>query len=175
LGIATGIDILLDLVQDKKKITLKKAAKDLKITEDKVEKWGRIMSDESLLELNYPANPLEPPFLQMIGYSEKNKKKSKKEKKKNEKPKKEKEKLRRRRRIKPKAFFRRFKSTSKKRREYKPYKEKKIELKKKAKEKPKRADKLVGNQIKLLAVVITFIFFLMIYFGVFDNIISIFR
>lgn len=167
LGIATGIDKLLDLVQDKKKITLKKASKELNISEDKVETWGRILSDEELLDLKYPVNPLDPPFLQIKNYEEKSKKKKRLKKDEEEKKEsKKKTRLTRKRKIKPRAFFRRFKSSSAKKRDYRPYKDKRKEVKKiLEKEKQgtkKRKFSIVGNQLKLLAIVLTTIVMLVL-------------
>lgn len=87
VGIETGVDKLLDLVQEKKEITVMDAAKKLKVPEDKVESWGRILSDEGILELIYPANPLNPPFLKVFSKEAPEKKKEKKKEKKQEKKK----------------------------------------------------------------------------------------
>ena len=72
----------------------------------------------------------------------------------------------RKRKIKPRAFFRRFKSSSAKKRDYRPYKEKRKEVKKKLEiEKKgirKRKFSIVGNQLKLLAIVLTTIMMLIL-------------
>jgi hypothetical protein len=159
LGIATGIDKLLDLVQDKKRITIKRASKELKIPESKIETWGRILSDEDMLELNYPANPLEPPFLQIVGYSEKKHKKKKKKKKKEEKKKKKHRDKPSKRKMPSKAFLSRFKGTKK--REFKTYKEK-VE-----KAKTKKKSKLKGQVIMLIIVIVAIILMLEL-FGYLD-------
>lgn len=155
MGIATGIDELLDLVQDKKKISIKDAARKLKVEEDKIETWSRVLSDEEMLELRYPANPLEPPFLQVVGYTEKKKRKKKKKKDVYKEKKKEKTKDKEKRRLPKRAFLKRFKGSRKK--EFKTYKQK---LKSKEKKRtPMR------NQLILLAAVIVIIILLFIYFG----------
>jgi hypothetical protein len=70
VGIETGIDKLLDLVQEKKKITVSEAARKLKVSENKIESWGKVLSDENIIEFTYPANPLNPPFLRAFSKEE---------------------------------------------------------------------------------------------------------
>jgi hypothetical protein len=74
VGIETGIDKLLDLVQEKKKLTVSEAAKKLKVSESKIESWGKVLSDENIIEFTYPSNPLNPPFLRAFSKEEAKKK-----------------------------------------------------------------------------------------------------
>ena len=126
VGIETEIDKLLDLVQEKKKITVSEAARKLKVSESKIESWGKVLSDENILDFTYPANPLNPPFLRAFSKEEVKKKDEKvKDEIPVEKPKKKKYHKRKIRR--PKAislkFFSRFRSKkkSKKKRNNLPY------------------------------------------------------
>jgi hypothetical protein len=125
VGIETGVDKLLDLVQEKKEITVMEAAKKLKVPEDRVESWGRILSDEDILELVYPANPLNPPFLKVFSKEAPKKKKEKKkaEKKPKRKPKKKvRKKAVRGAKARSSRFFSRFRfAKTRKRRTLLPY------------------------------------------------------
>ena len=53
--IETQIDELAKLVVEKKKISVRDAARILKITEAQVEEWVRILEESEFLELTYPA------------------------------------------------------------------------------------------------------------------------
>jgi hypothetical protein len=138
LGIATGIDKLLDIVQHEKRISIKDAAAQLNVSNDKIETWSRVLADENLLELVYPANPFESPFLKMIGFKEDKKKEEEKKEKEKEEEKKDKKKKPKEKKPakKPKetkrpvtGFVSRFKNTP----AYRTYKEKLEEQKSKPK------------------------------------------
>lgn len=124
VGIETGVDKLLDLVQEKKVVTVRDAARKLKVSEGRVESWGRILSDEGILELVYPANPLNPPFLKVFSKeAPKKKEKKKAEKKPKKKPKKKvRKKAVRGAKAKSSRFFSRFRfAKTRKRRTLLPY------------------------------------------------------
>jgi hypothetical protein len=156
LGIATGIDMLLDIVQEEKEISVKEAAAKLNVSEKKIETWSRILADEGLLELVYPANPLKSPSLRIMGF--KKEKKKKKDKKKKEEPKKKKkQKTLKKEKRSVKGFASRFKRAPK----YKTYEEKKEGLKEKKPSKRK-------TQVILLIAIIVIIVILLMVFGGFE-------
>lgn len=60
----TDIDRLLRLVEEKKQINLDDASRILKVKEEQVEEWGKILEEQGLIKLNYPA--FGKPILQLI-------------------------------------------------------------------------------------------------------------
>jgi len=128
MTLETGIDKLLDLVNEKKEITVSEAAKKLGVPEKNIESWAKVMSDENMLELVYPANPLNQPFLRVYSKEQAKKKpekveEPKKEEKKKEKrePKKPEHKAARNTKSTSSRFFSRFRKTAKKQRSRTPY------------------------------------------------------
>ncbi|MCD6495992.1 MAG: CBS domain-containing protein [Candidatus Aenigmarchaeota archaeon] len=55
----TSVDILLSLAKQKNAITFKEAAKELKVDENMIEQWAKILEDYKLVKINYP--PLGEP------------------------------------------------------------------------------------------------------------------
>jgi len=51
--IETDADKLLDLVNQKKRVTVEEAAKILSVEQDVVEKWAKIFEEHNLVSLNY--------------------------------------------------------------------------------------------------------------------------
>jgi hypothetical protein len=59
--IETDVDKLYELVRDRGIIKIKDASKMLKVDEDKVEEWGRILEEHKLIRMRYP--PIGEPVL----------------------------------------------------------------------------------------------------------------
>jgi len=61
----TDVDKLLKIIEEKGTITTEDLAKILKVEEEKVEEWGRILEEHGLIKMEYP--PLGKPLLKAVG------------------------------------------------------------------------------------------------------------
>lgn len=53
-SVKTGIDNLLDIIAQKKSVTIKDLSKQLNVPENQIEEWGRILEENGLIEIEYP-------------------------------------------------------------------------------------------------------------------------
>jgi len=61
----TDVDKLLKIIEEKGTVTTEELAKILKVEEEKVEEWGRILEEHGLIKMEYP--PLGKPLLKAVG------------------------------------------------------------------------------------------------------------
>jgi len=78
-SLKTGIDGLYSLIRDKKNMTAAKAAKSLKVKENIIVEWARIMEEHEMLRIHYPV--FGKPSLRSMDWKPKWKKKREKKKK----------------------------------------------------------------------------------------------
>lgn len=54
-GITTEIDDMLQMVSEKRKIKIDRMAKSLKVSEDQIQDWAKILEEQGLVRIHYPA------------------------------------------------------------------------------------------------------------------------
>ncbi len=74
MGITTRVDELYELVKKKKKISLKGAAKRLRVKPETIEEWAKILEEEGLITFDYSLNPFAGGYLKVKEVEEKKKK-----------------------------------------------------------------------------------------------------
>lgn len=54
-GITTEIDDMLQMVSERKKVKVDQIAKSLKVSEDRIQEWAKILEERGLVRIHYPA------------------------------------------------------------------------------------------------------------------------
>lgn len=54
-GITTEIDDMLQMVSERKKVKVDQMAKSLKVSEDRIQEWAKILEEQGLVRVHYPA------------------------------------------------------------------------------------------------------------------------
>jgi hypothetical protein len=62
----TSIDSFLDLVKEKKQLTLPDAAEALGASVDIIERWALVLDKKGLVKLVYPENPFDKPVVRAV-------------------------------------------------------------------------------------------------------------
>lgn len=61
--VKTGIDDLIDIINERKSVSIKDLAKELNVSTSQIEEWGKILEQKGIIEIVYP--PFGPPKLRL--------------------------------------------------------------------------------------------------------------